>query len=523
MELPRIVITGASGFIGRHLLDGLKEHYHIFGLARRSQLRCGAPFHDNITWIQVDIGDREPLARAMRVIRDSGPIDVVIHLAAHYDFTGENHPEYWRTNVEGLRNMLDECASLDLKRFVFASSVAACAFPPPGHALTETSPPDGDHVYAVTKRIGEEMLAEYDDRVASCIVRFAALFSDWCEYPPLYFFLETWLSRTWNARILGGKGRSAIPYLHVREVTPFFRALLAVIEELTQREIVIASVNHTLDHRQLFGLAHVHQHGRRPKPFLMPSPLCRLGVWGRDLLGRLLGDRPFERPWMVRYIDSVLAVDATHSQQRLGWQPRERLLLERRMPFMVEYRKTDPVEWQRRNRAALKEVRLRDNLRLHRLLEKHHDMIRTRFREGMKGADGARLFASYQDVPDPILEWRFTVILRHLLNAARTGERGVFTSYCRDLAAKRFEEGFDALEVCNALGLLGRTCLEVVGDDPEYRGLEQAMRDHLTMTLQFGCDQILETFEQLGGAVTDWDPEAWFGAPPDPPATPSRP
>ena len=63
------------------------------------------------------------------------------------------------------------------------------------------------------------MLEEYRGRLRAVKVRFAAMFSDYCEYPPLYKFLETWLSPVWNQRILGGRGRSAIPYLHVRDAT----------------------------------------------------------------------------------------------------------------------------------------------------------------------------------------------------------------------------------------------------------------------------------------------------------------
>ena len=154
MELPRLIITGASGFIGRHLLDFFKESFRIVGLARRSQLHCGAPVHKNITWYQVDIGDRKALGSAFRYIRESGGADYVIHLAAHYDFTGEKDPEYWRTNVEGMRNVLDECRDLDLKRLIFSSSLAACCFPDAGEVLTEDNLPDGEHVYAVSKRIG---------------------------------------------------------------------------------------------------------------------------------------------------------------------------------------------------------------------------------------------------------------------------------------------------------------------------------------------------------------------------------
>jgi nucleoside-diphosphate-sugar epimerase len=498
MKLPRLVITGASGFIGRHLLESLKERYRIVGMARRSQSRCGAPFHDNITWFQVDIGDREPLAKAFEAIRESGGADILIHLAAHYDFTGEDHPEYWRTNVEGLRNVLEESRRLKLDRFVFASSVAACDFPPPGTFLTEDSPPDGDHIYAVTKRLGEAMLAEFAD-VPSCIVRFAALYSDWCEYPPLYFFFETWLSRIWNARMLGGRGRSAIPYMHVRDLGSFFRRLLAVADTIEPREVFLATPSETASHRQLFELSTLHEYGRSRRGVYMPSPLCWLGMWGRDLLGRLLGDRPFERPWMASYIDLDLAVDSRRTQRRLGWAPRERLLITRRIPFLLEHRKTDPVEWHHLNRAALKQVRLRPHLRIHRLLEKHHDAIRDRYVAAI-GADPER-FPTYQTVATEIMAWRFTIILRHLLNSVRTGDRGLFTGYCRDLATKRNEQGFSGDEVCGALDMLEVTCLETLITDPEADGLREPMQRMLAMTIQFGCDQVMETFEELDGQL----------------------
>ncbi len=520
MSLPRIIITGASGFIGRHLLEGLKEHFIIYGLARRSQLRCAAPFHENITWFQVDIGDKDTLGTVFRQIRSRGGADIVIHLAAHYDFTGEEHPEYWRTNVHGLRNVLDECQDLALRKFLFASSVAACSFPRAGEALTERSPPDGEHIYAVTKRAGERMLSEYAQSVPSCIVRFAALFSDWCEYPPLYFFFETWLSNAWNSRILGGKGESAIPYLHVREMVPFFRQVIDRLDTLEPQEVLIASPSETMNHKDLFDLACINHLGHRRRAVFMPTPLCRLGVWGRDLLGRILGSRPFERPWMVRYIDYDLAVDANHTYQRLDWQPRDRLRLYRRIPFMMEHRKTDPVEWHRRNRAALKEVKLRANLRVHRLLEKNHEEIERRYLAAILGPDGKRVYPSYQRVPQEILEWRFKVALRNLLNAVRTGDRGVFTDFCRDLALKRYKDGFDGLEVCNALELLNDICIRVLKADPECDGVAMRLHEILTMTVQFGCDQILGIYEELGEAVSETEvsasPVILPGGPPAP-------
>ena len=65
------------------------------------------------------------------------------------------------------------------------------------------------------KKLGEEFTKEYSRFFNCSVVRFAAVYSDWCEYAPLYKFLETWLEKTINSKILGGKGESAITYIHI--------------------------------------------------------------------------------------------------------------------------------------------------------------------------------------------------------------------------------------------------------------------------------------------------------------------
>jgi len=498
-DLPRIVVTGASGFLGRHLLERIKDRYRIFAIARRSQARCGAPVHENITWLQADIADAEMLGGAFDRIRRAGGAEVVIHLAAHYDFTGEESPEYWRTNVEGLRNVLEACRPLRLRRFVFASSVAACPFPPPGQAVDETTAPDGDHLYAVTKRIGEAMLAEYAPDFRSCIVRFAALFSDWCEYPPLYAFLETWLSTAWNSRILAGRGESAIPYLHVRDAARFLHLLLERIDLPLDREVLVCSTDGAVSHRELHELATLAEHGERARPILLPRWLCRAGVWSRDMLGRVLGNRPFERPWMVRYIDRRLTVDASRTRIRLGWIPRARLEIGRRMPFLIEHRKTEPVEWHRRNRAAMKHIEMRPNLLIYKVLEKYQQSICERVNEVLESDEAGRLFPRYRAAGPERLSWRHTVALRNLMNAVRTAEKAVFLAYCRDLAARRHAQGVPRDEVCRALELLHQVCLAHLLEDPELERYHRAVHDHVTMTFQFACDQVAEVYENLDG------------------------
>jgi len=498
MSLPRMIITGASGFIGRHLLDGLKDDYEIIGLARRSQARCGAPVHANIQWRMIDIGDAENLALIFDEIREGGPVDIVLHLAAHYDFTGENHPEYWRTNVEGLRNVLEQCRALKPRRFIFSSSVAACQFPRPGTALDERSVPDGDHIYAKTKALGEQMLGEYSKDFPSVIVRFAALFSDWCEYPPLYMFLRTWLSKAWNSRVLGGKGESAIPYMHVNECTRFIRHLLRWLDDIADGEILLASPDGSISHKSLF-LESTEYYFEQPRsPWLIPRVLVYPGILATNLFGRLLNEPPFERPWMARYVDLKLTVDASHTRDLLRWEPRERLELKRRLPFLLEHLKGDRMEWTRRNRDAMKRVRIRPCIRIYGLLQKHRDEIIEASSRILRTK-----FLSYARVDGKELEWNHKVFMRHLFNAVRTRERVDFLSYCKELAERRHELGYTMPDVVGAMETINRICVSSLTHDPEAKDMLPYLHQHLVMTMRFGIDQMQETFEDLNERARD--------------------
>lgn len=54
-DLTKIIVTGASGFIGRNIIEYLCEDYYIFALARRTQQEVGAVAHENVEWIIIFI------------------------------------------------------------------------------------------------------------------------------------------------------------------------------------------------------------------------------------------------------------------------------------------------------------------------------------------------------------------------------------------------------------------------------------------------------------------------------------
>ena len=283
----RLLITGASGFIGRHLLESLKRQHRICALARRPPEITGAPIAPQIEWIQADVSKPDELTNAAQIARASGEIDVVIHLAGYCDFTGKNAPEYQRTNIDGTRNVLEVSRELHPRRFIFASSVAACDFSSQARAIDERAPPDGDTPYARSKKAGEEIVGDYSAEFPVCIVRFGAVFTDWCEYEPLYYFLYRWLSFSWRRRILAGRGESAVPYLHARDAVAFISRLLDRHEQLNNKEILLASPDGATSHRKLHAVAIACFYGQRVRPVLLPPLICRTGLWGQDILSRI--------------------------------------------------------------------------------------------------------------------------------------------------------------------------------------------------------------------------------------------
>ena len=345
-----MIITGATGFLGGQLVRQLRKEYRIIALGRRDPVEAGAPVGPGIEWFRVDIADFERLRQVFEQIRDLGGARLLLHMAAYYDFTGDDNPEYHRTNVLGTENLIKLSAPLKLRRFIFASSAAACPFPETGGLVTEGTPPTARIPYARSKQAGEGLMVRYRDSVPSCIVRSAAVFSEWCEYEPLNAFLRAWCSRRWNARVLGGKGVSAIPYLHVKDLLSFFLRVVESCDELEPAEVLLASPDGATTHIDLFNAATRCWFGAARKPLHVEPRLATVGIRLRELLGRLTGMMPFERSWMVEYIDRQLNIDAARTRRRIDWAPNPDLDVLASLDDMVRNLRADGREWRRRNR-----------------------------------------------------------------------------------------------------------------------------------------------------------------------------
>ena len=326
MTLPGLIITGASGFVGRHLVQAAARR--LPGLRRRAAV-AGAERHRRTPEPDVAPGRRRGASadrtRSSGRSREQGGAETVVHLAAHYDFTGVEDPEYWRTNVDrpapragrvcGAAASGTSCSPARCWR----AGPRARGAPSPRRArrTAGTSTPSPS---ARARR----MMFEFSDRLHPVIVRFAPLFSDWCEYPPLFMLLEAWLVGRVEppAALRAGSDGGAVPAHQRRGALPARRAVAARRPEAVRsaaREPATARCR----------TASCTKRPRWPSPARGRSRCsCRARCAGRrsrlrDLFGaRRPVSRPFERPWMAESIDTVMTVDASRTRARLDWAPR---------------------------------------------------------------------------------------------------------------------------------------------------------------------------------------------------------
>ena len=496
--MPVLILTGASGFIGKYVLEAFKKEFFIYAFARRPQKAVGVEQHENICWMRLDIGDERAVKMIFDQISEAGGADFVLHLAGYYDFTNTNSPEYERTNVMGTELILKYAQKLNVQRFIFASSLTVSKFDKKGTVLDENSPANATFPYALSKQKGELLLKKYSKNIPCTVVRCSAIYSDWCEYGPLYIFLSMWLSGRYDANILTGKGETAIPYLHINNLLAIFNQIITGTAKLNPFEIFIAGHDGCIYQKELHDLALRYNYGEAERIIFMPVWFAFLGVVILDFWGMIKGKRPFIRPWMVRMTDKKMIVNATWTRKTLDWKPLERFEIRRRILFLIENRKSNPYEWLRRNeQSLLKGGESRPNLMIYESMLSLEDEIMTEIIAEIRKPENNMLYEHYVVLDETQLVYRFRNLYKMLKTAVLLGDRLHVLHYANALAIQRFDEKFEVNEVKNAISLVGVLIVEHLKENPILKSMDLRIHDEILLTVQLISDELDDTYDIL--------------------------
>lgn len=170
--MPRLLITGAGGFVGRHAMAAFTQSFGpgdaLAGIGRS----VPPASHAQVALRRIDLMDGSAIADFMVNFRPTH----ILHLAALSSVQQSNGSavETWRSNVLGLLNLVEAVAAhAKGSTFFFVSSgevygrAFLCGVP-----VDESTRPWPTNTYSRTKLIGEDLLA---DTLASAAVKLVTL------------------------------------------------------------------------------------------------------------------------------------------------------------------------------------------------------------------------------------------------------------------------------------------------------------------------------------------------------------
>lgn len=167
-----ILITGANGFIGSHLVKALLANHAPLPLTRLTTVDLNTddlPDHPDLHKIPGSFASDEVLDVALSV-----PADLVFHLASVPSGLAEsNHALGMDVNVHGTIALLDRLKEqTNMPAMVFASSIAVYGRPKAA-AVNDDTAPTPNLSYGAEKVIGEMLVADYSRRqwIRGCSLR----------------------------------------------------------------------------------------------------------------------------------------------------------------------------------------------------------------------------------------------------------------------------------------------------------------------------------------------------------------
>lgn len=166
----RVLLTGATGFLGKYVIDELREQGYIITAFGRNEEIGKTLEKENISFFKGDFTNIDDLYKA------SENVEMIIHTGALSTIWGK-WEDFYNTNIVGTENVLKICREKDIKRLVYISSPSIYAAPKDQLNISENEAPFENNLnfYIKSKILAEKKIKEYSD-VPTVILRPRGLF-----------------------------------------------------------------------------------------------------------------------------------------------------------------------------------------------------------------------------------------------------------------------------------------------------------------------------------------------------------
>lgn len=304
-----ILVTGATGFLGRNLCEHLTgQGYKIRALVRpTSDTRFLQAL--NIDTAIGDVTDADSVCAAMQ------GCEYVVHAAAYFRLWGPPEP-FKQTNVEGTRNVLQAALAAGVKKFAHISTIIVVGPQPPGVVITEATPynPYPSDNYAKTKAQGERLARDFAKQgLPTVILRLGALYGPHGHYAFNRLFFEEFLH---NWRVEVHRGRHIIFPCFVGDAAAAIELALNRGKSGEIYNISNQSLSHHSANQIISRLA-----GRSSWRINMPGWLMIQVSNLMELAAVVTKREPFYPKNLVPYVFCDWIVDSSKAKRELSFKP----------------------------------------------------------------------------------------------------------------------------------------------------------------------------------------------------------
>lgn len=313
--MKKVLVTGANGFIGRHLITSLKARGCNITALVHDRKDIPPEWDDNV---KVHVGNITDKASIECI---SNNIDVVFHLASYVHKIPKSEEEIRlvnRVNVDGTKNLL-ESLGLSLKHIIFFSSVSVYGADS-GMNIDETVETNPITPYGITKLKAEAMIRDWgkDNGIKTTILRLPLVYG-----PGNKGNIYTLIEGVDRGRfVMMGNGENKRSFAYVGNAVD--AALSVVDHEETDGEVYIVTDGIDYTVKELYGVI-AKGFGKKPLPLYVPMSIAKVLAHAGDTSGRIIGKTlPFNSE-VLNKLTSSLTFSSRKIQEEIGFRPKYNL------------------------------------------------------------------------------------------------------------------------------------------------------------------------------------------------------
>jgi nucleoside-diphosphate-sugar epimerase len=342
---PLVLVTGSAGFIGTALVDALAGLNRVVGLDRapgpRSRLKAD--------FVECDLTKDESVRDALQTIghRHGKRVASCVHLAAHYDFSGEPSPLYKTLTVDGTRRLLHGLRDFDVEQFVFTSThIVMKPAEEEGDVITEASPTEPAWDYPSSKLEAEKVIREARGTIPAVILRVAGVYDADVHVVPIAQQMRRIYEKQLESYFFPGDATHGQAFVHLEDLVRCVLLTIARRHQLGPYEIALIAEPDVMSYAELQERLGELIHGKEWPTIRVPKTVAKAGAWVEDKLAA--EDESFIKPWMIELADDHYPIAIDRARRTLGWNPTHRLRTA--LPQMVARLTRDPARWYRINK-----------------------------------------------------------------------------------------------------------------------------------------------------------------------------